>query len=125
MGLEQGAGSCFALQIGRCRGTCIGREPRALHDARVRLALASLRLKPWPFPGAIGIREHGAAGAVSVLHVIDRWRHLGTATDEDGICALLDRAGDAGFDPDAYRIIARCLERVAPRDIVMLGGQRR
>ena len=63
--------------------------------------------------------------ADSVLHVIDRWRHLGTATDEEGICALLDRAGDAGFDPDAYRIIARCLERVAPRDIVMMGGQRR
>jgi DNA polymerase III subunit epsilon len=99
--------------------------PRALHDARVRLALASLRLKPWPFPGAIGIRERGVAGADGVLHVIDRWRHLGTAMDEDGICALLDCAGDAGFDPDAYRIIARCLERVAPRDIVMLGSQRR
>ena len=125
MGLERGEGSCFAHQVGRCRGVCVGREPRALHDARVRLALASLRLKPWPFAGAIGIRERGAPGEGSVLHVIDRWRHLGTATDEAGISALLDAAGDAGFDPDAYRIIARCLERVAPRDVVMLGGQRR
>jgi DNA polymerase III subunit epsilon len=124
MGLERGEGSCFAVQIGRCRGTCVGREPRALHDARLRLALLSLRMKPWPFPGAIGIRERGAAGEGSVLHVIDQWRHLGTAGDEASVAALLERASQVPFDPDGYRIVARCLERVAPRDLVMLGGGR-
>jgi DNA polymerase-3 subunit epsilon len=123
--LEHGEGSCFARQLGRCRGACVGLEPRALHDARVRLALASLRLKPWPFPGAIGIRERGAPGEGDVLHVIDRWRHLGTAADEEQVAALVERAGGAPFDPDGYRIIARCLERVAPRDLVMLGLARR
>jgi DNA polymerase-3 subunit epsilon len=125
MGLERSEGSCFALQLGRCRGGCIGREPRALHDARLRLALASLRIRDWPFPGAIGIRERGAAGEGSVLHVLDRWRHLGTATSDAAVAALLEQAAAAPFDPDGYRIIARCLERVAPRDIVMLGGGRR
>jgi DNA polymerase-3 subunit epsilon len=124
MGLERGEGSCFALQLGRCRGACVGREPRALHDARLRLALVSLRLKPWPFDGAIGIRERGAAGEGSVLHVIDQWRHLGTAADEAAVAALLERGAGAPFDPDGYRIVARCLERVAPRDLVMLGGER-
>jgi DNA polymerase-3 subunit epsilon len=124
MGLERGEGSCFALQLGRCRGACVGREPRALHDARLRLALVSLRLKPWPFPGAIGIRERGVAGEGSVLHVIDQWRHLGTAADDAAVAALLERASGAPFDPDGYRIVARCLERVAPRDLVMLGGGR-
>jgi DNA polymerase III subunit epsilon len=124
MGLECGEGSCFALQLGRCRGACVGREPRALHDARLRLALVSLRLKPWPFAGAIGIRERGAAGEGSVLHVIDQWRHLGTAADEAAVAALLERGAGAPFDPDGYRIVARCLERVAPRDLVMLGGGR-
>jgi DNA polymerase-3 subunit epsilon len=124
MGLERGEGSCFALQLGRCRGACIGKEPRALHDARLRLALVSLRQKPWPFPGAVGIRERGPAGEGSVLHVIDRWRHLGTATEEAEVAALLDRAAGAPFDPDGYRIVVRCLERVAPRDLVMLGGGR-
>ena len=125
MGLERGDGSCFALQLGRCRGACVGKEPRALHDARLRLALASLRLKPWPFAGAIGIRERGAPGEGGVLHVIDRWRHLGTASDEAEVAAILERESGAAFDPDGYRIIARCLERVAPRDLVMLGGGRR
>ena len=122
LGLERGAGSCFALQLGRCRGACVGREPRALHDARLRIALASLRLRRWPFPGPIGIRERGPEGAGSVLHVIDHWRHLGTAGDEAGVAALVDAAGTAPFDPDAYRILVRCLERTSPRDLVMLGG---
>jgi len=125
MGLERGEGSCFALQLGRCRGACVGREPRALHDARLRLALASLRLKPWPFPGAIGIRERGALGEGSVLHVIDQWRHLGTAADDAEVAALLELSNDAPFDPDGYRIITRCLQRIPPRDLVMLGGGRR
>jgi DNA polymerase-3 subunit epsilon len=125
MGLERGEGSCFALQLGRCRGACVGREPRPLHDARLRLALASLRLKAWPFPGPIGIRERGASGQGDALHVIDRWRHLGTATDDAEVAALLERAGNAAFDPDGYRIIARCLGRTAPRDIVTLGERRR
>jgi DNA polymerase-3 subunit epsilon len=118
LGLEQGDGSCFAYQLGRCRGACVGREPRPLHDTRLRLALASLRVKPWPFAGAIGIREQAADGAGTVLHVIDRWQHLGTARDDDEVAQLLRSADGAAFDPDGYRIVARCLETVAPRDLV-------
>jgi DNA polymerase-3 subunit epsilon len=103
----------------------VGRESRALHDARLQLALASLRIKPWPFAGPVGIRERGAADERGVLHVVDRWRHLGTATDDSGVAALLEHAGEAGFDADAYRILVRCLERTAPRDIVLLGDPRR
>jgi DNA polymerase-3 subunit epsilon len=124
IGLERGAGSCFAFQLGRCRGACAGREPRALHDVRLRLALASLRLRPWPFPGPVGIRERAPAGEGTVLHVLDRWRHLGTAADEREVAALLARCDEAPFDADAYRILARCLERAAPRDVVSLGGAR-
>jgi len=125
MGLERGAGSCFALQLGRCRGACVGKEPRALHDARLRLALASLRLKPWPFPGPVGIRECGAMGEGSVLHVVDQWRHLGTAVNDAEVADLIERCAAAAFDPDGYRIIARCLERLNPRDLVILGPGRR
>jgi DNA polymerase-3 subunit epsilon len=125
MGLERGDGSCFAYQLGRCRGACVGKEPRALHDARLKLALASLRLKSWPFPGPVGIRESGPIGEGSVLHVLDQWRHLGTAASDTEVAELLERTGAAAFDPDAYRIIARCLERVNPRDLVMLTRGRR
>jgi len=125
MGLESGDGSCFAHQLGRCRGACVGKEPRALHDARLRLALASLRLKSWPFPGAVGIRERSPAGDGSVLHVVAQWRHLGTAANDTEVAALVERGTDGPFDADAYRIIARCLGRMNPRDLVMLDGGRR
>ena len=118
LGRERGEGSCFGLQVGRCRGACVGREPLALHDARVRLALAPLRLRPWPFPGPVGLREPGPSG-VAVLHVVDRWRHLGTVADADGVAELL-RTAPGGFDPDGYRVVARCLERAAVRDVVRL-----
>jgi DNA polymerase-3 subunit epsilon len=120
MGLETGPGSCFALQLNRCRGACVGKEPLALHDARLRLALASLRLRAWPFAGPVGIRERAADGPGTLLHVIDRWRHLGTARDETEVVELLRSPGERTFDPDSYRIVARCLERVPPRDLVML-----
>jgi DNA polymerase-3 subunit epsilon len=120
MGLEAGEGSCFALQLGRCRGACVGREPRALHDARLQVALASLRIRPWPFPGPIGIRERAPGGTGSVLHVVDRWRHLGTAGTDADVAALLEQGPSQLFDPDSYRIIARCLDRLPPRDVVVL-----
>jgi DNA polymerase-3 subunit epsilon len=120
MGLETGPGSCFALQVNRCRGACIGREPLGLHDARLRLALASLRLRSWPFAGPVGIRERVAEGPGTLLHVIDRWQHLGTARDETEVGELLRSSGERAFDPDSYRIVARCLERIPPRDLVML-----
>jgi hypothetical protein len=54
-----------------------------------------------------------------VLHVIDRWQHLGTARDDDEVAVLLQRADGTDFDADSYRIIARCLQGLAPRDLVM------
>jgi len=122
LGLEQTEGSCLAFQFGRCRGVCVGREPRALHDARVRLALASLRLKPWPFAGAIGIRERAAGGSGTVLHVLDRWCHLGTVESDDELDALLSRTAvtQSELDVDSYRIIGRCLQRVDARDLLQL-----
>jgi DNA polymerase-3 subunit epsilon len=116
LGLESGTGSCFARQIGRCRGACLGIEPRALHDARLRLALARLRLRPWPFPGAVVIREPSAGAGGQVVHVIDRWRHLGSARSEEELQALADAPRDPALDVDAYRILSRWLGRLDPRD---------
>jgi DNA polymerase-3 subunit epsilon len=121
LGLEQGPGSCFGFQLGRCRGACVGKEPPALHDARLRLALSSLRLRAWPFEGPVGIRERTADGAGTLLHVVDRWQHLGTARDEGEVAELLRPSCGRAFDPDSYRIVARCLERLPRRDLVMFG----
>jgi DNA polymerase III subunit epsilon len=125
MGLEPGPGSCFALQLGRCRGACVGDEAPALHDARLRLALASLRIRPWPFPGPVGIREPAPAGPGTLLHVVDCWQHVGTARDDADVAELMKASPIAAFDPDAYRIIRRCLDGISPRDLVMLGTEGR
>ena len=53
LGLESGAGSCFGIQVGRCNGACLGREPAALHLARVKMALMPQRLREWPHQGPV------------------------------------------------------------------------
>jgi DNA polymerase-3 subunit epsilon len=125
MGLETGPGSCFAFQLNRCRGACVGNEAAALHDARLRLALASLRIRSWPFPGPVGIREAAPNGPGTLLHVVDRWQHLGTARDDGEVAELVKAATSTAFDPDAYRIVARYLDRLSARDLVMLGPAER
>ena len=118
LGLEAGEGSCVAYQVQKCRGACIGREPRLLHDARLQLALASLRLKAWPFQGPIGIRERAPHARGTCVHVLDRWRHLGTARDESEVADVLRQAVEPGFDADGYRIIARALKDVRLQDLL-------
>ncbi len=94
LGLEAGEGSCFAYQVQEVPRRPASARSRArctMHGCR--LSLAPLKFKPWPFAGAIGIREPAPAGAGVQIHVIDRWRHLGTARDEDEVQALLRAAG--------------------------------
>ncbi len=126
LGLERGAGagadvtaaSCFAYQLKRCRGACIGAEPAALHSARVRLALAGTRLKPWPFRGRILVAERDWRGEQD-LHVLDRWRYLGTVREPDAAEGLDAEA--VSFDADVYRILKRFLAAPAGARIIELG----
>jgi len=124
LGLEPGPGSCFAYQLGRCRGACVGREPAVLHDARLMLVLAPLQLRAWPFAGAIAIREAAAGGSGEVLHVLDQWRHVGTARNEDELQELLRAPERPEFDLDAYKLISRRLERLRAGDVVLLDPER-
>ena len=109
------SGSCLAHQLGRCRGACVGREPAALHDTRVRLALASQRLKPWPYRGRIVVAERNWRGEEN-LHVLSGWRYLGSVRERDHARSLA--ADAARFDPDVYRILKRFL--AAPRGAEIL-----
>jgi DNA polymerase-3 subunit epsilon len=109
LGLEQRDGPCFAYQIKRCRGACAGVETPREHALRLAAALAALRVRAWPFPGRIGIRETAADGERCELHVLDQWCHLGTVRSEEELHALQDGAPRPPFDFDTYKILSRYL----------------
>ena len=86
----------------------------ARHDTlRIFEALRTLRIPGWPHQGPIGLRER------TDLHVVERWRYLGTARSDHDLEALLgERPHD--FDPRIFRLLRRTLARLPPRRIVDL-----
>jgi DNA polymerase-3 subunit epsilon len=113
LGLEESEGSCFALQVGKCRGACVGKEPLILHAMRLKLALCALKIKSWPFPGRIALRER-ATGAFlpdgtrgGEFHVLDRWMYLGSARSDEELASLSSSPRYPVFDADVYKILQR------------------
>jgi DNA polymerase-3 subunit epsilon len=110
LGLESGKGACFASQVGRCKGACAGKEPHALHRARVQMALAQQRLQAWPHPGRVAIREYQEQTERTDIHVFDQWCHLATVNDVSELEALNGRQSAAlAFDLDTYRLLQKRL----------------
>ena len=121
LGLEQGRGPCFNHQIKRCKGFCTGRESAERHDLRLKTALAVLKLRAWPFPGRIAIRERDEAGGRCEWHLFEHWCHLGTAKSEAELHEAAQARHDAAFDLDTYRILRRELDkRAGSADILKL-----
>lgn len=95
---------CFAQQLKKCKGACIGQEAPVEHAARLLTAMNKLKLATWPYPGAVGLREGDE------LHVIDHWCYLGTAKSEAQVHDLLDSSRPA-FDRDTYLILSKALKK--------------
>lgn len=109
IGLEHGGGPCQGVHLGRCAGVCIDRESPQEHDQRLAMALTSLQQRPWPFAGAIVIREFDAASGNAESHLVDQWCLLGSACDEAGLNELLETPPRRRFDADTYRLLGRWL----------------
>lgn len=107
LGLQKGTGACFAHQLKRCKGVCVGLESPMQHDLRLAHALLAIRIARWPYSSPIGIRESGFNQ--DVLHVIDQWVYLGQAKSEDEAFELIAQSRPA-FDLDTYRILLRHLQ---------------
>jgi DNA polymerase-3 subunit epsilon len=119
LGLEKRAGSCLAYQLKRCRGACVGLESLAQHALRLTQALASMRTQPWPFAGRIAIRENGADGEITELHVLDGWCYLGTARSEAELHDITGNRSAPLFDADTYKILTRFLAK-PPRNAAII-----
>ncbi|MFL6580781.1 MAG: exonuclease domain-containing protein [Burkholderiales bacterium] len=122
-GLQSGPGPCLGHQLKRCRGTCIGLETAIAHSMRLMKALYALRMRDWPHPGPIGVREHDAITGRTEVHVLDQWRHLGSAEDDGALHDILQSNTDKPFDASVYRILLQYFKS-PPRDvkIVALGS---
>ncbi|MEN9559584.1 MAG: hypothetical protein RLZZ502_795 [Pseudomonadota bacterium] len=104
--VETGA-PCFARQLRKCNGACVGEESMLQHNIRLMQVLHTLKLRHWPFAGPATLAE----GAV--WHVIDRWCYLGTAQNEAQLAEVLSEA-KAVFDRDSYKILSRHLHKMQP-----------
>lgn len=98
---------CFARQVKKCLGACVGGEPLVAHTLRLAQSLSKLKLKSWPFEGPAWFKERE-----DVL-VVDHWCYLGTAKSEDTLWDLLEN-GRPQFDRDTYRILAKVADRLVP-----------
>jgi len=104
-------GPCFARQLKRCHGYCVGTETLAAHNARLAGALASFAFPRWPFAGPIAIRETHPDHGWQRAHVFNRWRYFGSARTESEMHALADSCEDVAFDADIFRLIAKRLAK--------------
>jgi DNA polymerase-3 subunit epsilon len=97
---------CFAHQLKKCKGACVGLEPLTAHNARLLAALSRLKLAAWPYAGPVAVREG------EELHVFDAWRYLGSTVSEDGVWSLLE-ASPPEFDADIYKLLRKSLAKAS------------
>jgi DNA polymerase-3 subunit epsilon len=105
LGWEKRGGPCFARQVHKCRGACLGEESPEQHNLRLATALMPHRLPDWPWPGRIAISESHPDGHVHETHVFERWSHVGSARSESDLEDLAETRVEVEFDPDIYRIL--------------------
>ncbi|MEO6929840.1 MAG: exonuclease domain-containing protein [Casimicrobiaceae bacterium] len=105
MKLEKRDGPCFARQLGRCDGACVGAESGDAHDERLARALAPKAIARWPYAGAAVIRE--CDGERCDAHVIRDWRWVGSARDDGELALLASQRPSAAFDLDITRLLLR------------------
>ncbi|HKW80466.1 MAG TPA: exonuclease domain-containing protein [Casimicrobiaceae bacterium] len=123
LGLERRSGPCFARQIDRCAGRCVGAETPAEHHARLRMALEPHALRPWPYPGPVAVRETSLLRERTDVHLFRDWCWLGTAHDEGDLEELISEPPRPAFDLDVYRVLARRLPRMRSPAIVAVGTE--
>lgn len=111
LGFETGKGACFAHQLHRCNGVCIGKERPELHHLRMKQALLKLKLNAWPYQGSIGIHETHKESGLSQIHVFDQWCFIGTAEDDVQLDELRQTRAPAEFVLEDYKLLMKALEK--------------
>jgi len=121
--LEQGQGACFAYQLKRCQGACVGMESSECYNKRVIEALKEHQEVVWPYRDAVAIKEHCPINKITQFLVFYQWRYLGAVQSEEqldsfGELPLMNRADYY----DTYKILLSYLKKNASLyDLIELG----
>ncbi|WP_047243503.1 exonuclease domain-containing protein [Chromobacterium subtsugae] len=91
--------ACNAYSLNRCRGACVGKEGADSHNLRLVSALQRLKVRQWPFEGAVAVVERDEVCGDVVEHLFDRWCYLGSRRNG----GELD--GEPAFDLDYYKLL--------------------
>lgn len=106
---------CFAFQLKKCQGACVGQVSAAVHNLKLQSALKAYQVQIWPFAGAIAIQD--GEGVV----VVNQWCYLGTAHDHDELEGLA-QAALPDFDLDIYKIVKKTLSTARPYTVIPING---
>jgi len=109
LGLESGKGKCFAHQLNKCTGVCVGHEKHELHHLRLRQALIGHKIKTWPFEGRIGIKELNTDTNNTEVHIFEHWCHLETVNNEIDLAEASTTKYEKKFDLDFYKLIQKSI----------------
>ncbi len=100
--------ACFARQISRCLGACIGEESAETHFHRLKAALEEMRIVVWPYAGPMGIVEE--CDGWKQTHIVDRWFYVGSIDQPVGKLPA-KRSVQRTFDADTYKILVKPIMR--------------
>ena len=89
----------------------MGKEKLEIHYLKLQQALASHRLKSWPYDGPIGIRESDSLSAKTAVHVFQNWCHIGTVDEESEFHELMNSKSVQTFDLDTYKLLTKELRK--------------
>ena len=106
---------CFAYQVKRCQGACIGKLSLEMHNLQLQAALRLYKVQTWPFNGAIAIKD--GKGMI----VIDKWCYLGSANNYEELYDLA-KYDDLDFDLDIYKIVKKAISGSHKLNVVKLFG---
>ncbi|BBP43439.1 exonuclease domain-containing protein [Thiosulfativibrio zosterae] len=108
-GLEKKkSGTCFAFQLKRCKGACVGQEKPELYNLRLEMALQPLKQKVWPWKTPILVKE--MSENIEQIHLIDQWCWLGSADNESDLEDLItSKQEDLMIELDTYKILCNFL----------------
>lgn len=99
---------CFNHQLRRCRGACVGTEPREEHWARLAELISQWLLPAWPYAHAVALVEDNTDRFQQQWHVFDQWCWLGSVKSLDA-AADLARCAPRVFEADAARLSVQAM----------------